>query len=335
VNIALSLSGNVWLADCDVEEPNAHIFLHVKIDSREPVFVPVPLINYADDEISDSIKGIWSRIMRDETQKNEQQEQDLRLKENMDLIKHKILVMSGKGGVGKTTVAVNLALGLALEGFTVGILDVDIHGPNIAKMLGVENLQMTSDGKRIEPIDVFPNLKAVSIALAGYGPDAPIIWRGPLKMGAIKQFLADVYWQELDYLVIDSPPGTGDEPLSVCQLIPDMDGTVIVTTPQDVAILDSRKSINFAKQLSIPVLGVIENMSVLTCPHCGKEVELFGNGGGARAADDMGVPFLGRVPIDPEIVHAGDIGRPFVAGDDKNTTVQAVKSIVTKLILKA
>ncbi len=269
-----------------------------------------------------------------EDRKQQQQQQDERLKKNMELIKHKILVMSGKGGVGKTTVAVNLALGLALEGYSVGVLDVDIHGPNIAKMFGIEDRQLASNGEMIEPIDVFPNVKAISIALAGYGPDAPIIWRGPLKMGAIKQFLADVSWQELDYLVIDSPPGTGDEPLSVCQLIPEMDGAVIVTTPQDVAILDSRKSINFAKQLSIPVLGVVENMSILVCPHCGKEIELFGTGGGERAAEDMQVPFLGRIPLDPDIVRAGDLGKPFIGGETQNPTVQSVKEIVKKIVPK-
>jgi ATP-binding protein involved in chromosome partitioning len=269
-----------------------------------------------------------------EDRKQQQQQQDERLKKNMELIKHKILVMSGKGGVGKTTVAVNLALGLALEGYSVGVLDVDIHGPNIAKMFGIEDRQLASNGEMIEPIDVFPNVKAISIALAGYGPDAPIIWRGPLKMGAIKQFLADVSWQELDYLIIDSPPGTGDEPLSVCQLIPEMDGAVIVTTPQDVAILDSRKSINFAKQLSIPVLGVVENMSILVCPHCRKEIELFGTGGGERAAEDMRVPFLGRIPLDPDIVRAGDLGKPFIGGETQNPTVQSVKEIVKKIVPK-
>jgi ATP-binding protein involved in chromosome partitioning len=269
-----------------------------------------------------------------EDRKQQQQQQDERLKKNMELIQHKILVMSGKGGVGKTTVAVNLALGLALEGYSVGVLDVDIHGPNIAKMFGIEDRQLASNGEMIEPIEVFPNVKAISIALAGYGPDAPIIWRGPLKMGAIKQFLADVYWQKLDYLIIDSPPGTGDEPLSVCQLIPEMDGAVIVTTPQDVAILDSRKSINFAKQLSIPVLGVVENMSILVCPHCGKEIELFGTGGGERAAEDMRVPFLGRIPLDPDIVRAGDLGKPFIGGESQNPTVRSVKEIVKKIVPK-
>lgn len=260
-----------------------------------------------------------------------QQEQDARLERNMQDIKHTLLVMSGKGGVGKSTVAVNIALGLAEEGYEVGILDVDIHGPNIAKMLGIEDRVLEADGNEIEPVEVIPHLKAISLALAGYGHDTPIIWRGPLKMGAIKQFLADVRWGSLDYLIIDSPPGTGDEPLSVCQLIPKMDGAVIVTTPQDVAILDSRKSINFARQLQIPVLGVVENMSGFICPHCDKEVDLFGTGGGERAAEDMGVPFLGRIPMDPRIVKSGDQGRPYIAAVREGPTADAIREMVGSL----
>ena len=263
--------------------------------------------------------------------KEQTEEQDKRLEQNMSGIKHKLLVMSGKGGVGKSTFAVNLALGLAMEGFRVGVLDVDIHGPNVAKMLGIEDRHLTSDGEYIEPIEVFPNLTAVSLALAGYGHDTPIIWRGPLKMGAIKQFLSDVRWSELDYLIIDSPPGTGDEPLSVCQLIPGMDGAVIVTTPQDVALLDSRKSVNFARQLNIPVIGVVENMSGLVCPHCGREIDLFGRGGGEKTAADMQVPFLGSVPLDPEVVKSGDAGKPFIASRDGNPVTEAVREIVKKL----
>jgi len=263
--------------------------------------------------------------------KEQTEEQEKRLEQNMSGIKHKLLVMSGKGGVGKSTFAVNLALGLAMEGFRVGVLDVDIHGPNVAKMLGIEDKHLTSDGEYIEPIEVFPNLTAVSLALAGYGHDTPIIWRGPLKMGAIKQFLSDVRWSELDYLIIDSPPGTGDEPLSVCQLIPGMDGAVIVTTPQDVALLDSRKSVNFARQLNIPVVGVVENMSGLVCPHCGKEIELFGRGGGEKTAEEMQVPFLGSVPLDPGVVKSGDAGKPFIANRDGNPVTEAVREIVKKI----
>lgn len=264
-------------------------------------------------------------------QQAERQEQDARLEKNMKDIKHTILVMSGKGGVGKSTVAVNIALGLAEKGYEVGILDVDIHGPNIAKMLGIEDRVLEADGTEIAPVEVVPNLKAISLALAGYGHDTPIIWRGPLKMGAIKQFLADVHWGSLDYLIIDSPPGTGDEPLSVCQLIPKMDGAVIVTTPQDVAVLDSRKSINFARQLDIPVLGVIENMSGFICPHCDEEVDLFGTGGGERAAEDMGVPFLGRIPMDPRIVKSGDQGRPYIAAVRESPTTDAIRKMVGSL----
>ena len=264
-------------------------------------------------------------------QRAAQQEQDARLEKNMQDIKHTLLVMSGKGGVGKSTVAVNIALGLAEKGYEVGILDVDIHGPNIAKMLGIEDRVLEADGNEIEPVEVIPHLKAISLALAGYGHDTPIIWRGPLKMGAIKQFLADVRWGSLDYLIIDSPPGTGDEPLSVCQLIPKMDGAVIVTTPQDVAILDSRKSINFARQLQIPVLGVVENMSGFICPHCDKEVDLFGTGGGERAAEDMGVPFLGRIPMDPRIVKSGDQGRPYIAAVRESPTADAIREMVGSL----
>jgi ATP-binding protein involved in chromosome partitioning len=265
--------------------------------------------------------------------KNEQEEQDKRLKENMSAINHIIMVMSGKGGVGKTTVAVNLAMGLAEMDYQVGILDVDIHGPNVAKMLGIEKYRLTgSEQNGIDPAEPLPNLKAVSLALAGYERDTPFIWRGPLKMGVIKQFLGDVQWGPLDYLIIDSPPGTGDEPLSVCQLIPSMTGSIVVTTPQEVAILDSRKSITFSKQLNIPVLGVVENMSGYVCPHCGKEVDLFGTGGGEKAAEEMEVPFLGRIPIESAIVKAGDQGRPYIVNKETSPSGDAIRGILDKIV---
>jgi len=259
-------------------------------------------------------------------------EQEKRLKERMLKIKHKLIVISGKGGVGKTTVAVNLAYGLAVKGNKVGILDVDIHGPNIAKMLGIENKRLVGSDLGIEPMEVLPNLKAVSLALLFDNKDQPIIWRGPLKMITIKQFLADVNWGELDYLIIDSPPGTGDEPLSVCQLIPDLDGAIIVTTPQDVAILDSRKSVIFAKELKVPVAGIIENMGGFICPHCKKEIDLFGTGGGEKSAQDLKVPFLGRIPIEPEIVKSGDSGQPFVYFRNKTTTANTINDIIDKIV---
>jgi len=262
----------------------------------------------------------------------EREEQDLRLQANMDKVKHKIIVMSGKGGVGKTTVAINLAYALSQSGAKVGIVDTDIHGPNIAKMLGIEKETIGgTEMGMLKPIEVRPNLKAVSMALLGYDTDRPIIWRGPLKAGVIKQFLADFEWGELDYLIVDSPPGTGDEPLSVCQLIPNVTGSIIVTTPQDVAVLDSRKAVIFSKELNIPVIGIIENMSGMVCPHCGKEIEVFKKNGGLKASKELKVPFLGSVPFDIEFVEAGDNGTPFVTFDNPSKSSQAFAQIVKKI----
>ncbi len=258
--------------------------------------------------------------------------QDKRLKNKMLNIKYKLIVMSGKGGVGKTTIAVNLAYGLAVKGNKVGLLDVDIHGPNTPKMLGIEEERLVGSELGIEPIKVISNLKVVSLALLLENKDQPIIWRGPLKMITIKQFLSDVNWGELDYLIIDSPPGTGDEPLSVCQLIPDINGTIIVTTPQDVAILDSRKSVLFAKELKVPIVGIIENMSGFVCPHCKKEINLFGIGGGEKSAQDLKVPFLGRIPIEPEMVKSGDSGQPFIHFRKEIRTANIIDGIIDKVI---
>lgn len=234
-------------------------------------------------------------------------------KENLARVKHKLVVMSGKGGVGKSTVAVNLALSLAKRGYAVGLLDADMHGPSVPKMLGLPNLPLsaTEDG-RIAPAIVSPNMKVISIAFLLRDRDSPIIWRGPLKMGAIKQFLEDVDWGALDYLVVDLPPGTGDEPLSIAQLVPTPDGAVIVTTPQDVALLSVRKSINFARVTGLKVLGLIENMTGIKCPHCGNEIEVFGHGATEKATKDLSVPLLGRLPLSLEIARSGDAGKPFV-----------------------
>ena len=267
-----------------------------------------------------------------EIEEKERSEQEERLRINMDKIRHKIIVMSGKGGVGKTTVAVNLAYALSQSGAKVGIVDTDIHGPNIAKMLGIEKETIGgTEMGRLKPIEVRPNLKAVSMALLGYDTDRPIIWRGPLKAGVIKQFLADFEWGELDYMVVDSPPGTGDEPLSVCQLIPKITGSVVVTTPQDVAVLDSRKAVLFSKELNIPVIGIIENMSGMVCPHCGKEIDVFKRNGGIKASNELNVPFLGSVPFELEFVEAGDNGTPFVAFDNPSKSSQAFSQIVKKI----
>jgi len=270
--------------------------------------------------------------MEEKDRKTQELEQEKRLKERMLKIKHKLIVISGKGGVGKSTIAVNLAYGLAVKGNRVGILDVDIHGPNVAKMLGIEGKRLVGSDAGIEPMEVLPNLKAVSLALLFENQDQPIIWRGPLKMITIKQFLADVNWGELDYLIIDSPPGTGDEPLSVCQLIPNMNGVIIVTTPQEVAILDSRKSILFAKELKVPIVGIIENMSGFICPHCNKEIDLFGRGGGEKSAHDLNVPFLGRIPVEPEMVKLGDSGQPFIHFRNETPTANIMDGIINRVI---
>ena len=260
-------------------------------------------------------------------------EQEKRLKDNMANIRHKILVISGKGGVGKTTVAVNLAYGLALKGYQVGILDIDLHGPNVAKMLNIENEKLSgTDSGMIEPFKVLPNLKVISIALIIENPEMPIIWRGPLKSITIRQFLSDVVWGKLDYLIIDSPPGTGDEPLSTCQLIPRVSGVIIVTTPQDVAILDSTKAVYFARELKVPVIGIVENMSGLICPYCKKKIDLFKSGGGEKSANNLDVPFLGRIPIEPEMVKAGDSGKPYIHFNKDTETAKTIKQIEEKII---
>lgn len=262
----------------------------------------------------------------------EREEQDKRLAETIAKVRHKFLVLSGKGGVGKTTVAVNLAMGFALRGYEVGLLDVDIHGPNVPKMLGIQGQMLESLGSKIVPIHAAAHLKVVSMATLLPDPDSPVIWRGPLKMVAIKQFLSDVNWGELDFLIVDCPPGTGDEPLSTIQLIPKIDGGIIVTTPQEVALLDSRKCVNFVRELKLPVTGIIENMSGLICPHCGENIELFKTGGGERAAIQMGVPFLGRLPIEPEIVVSGDEGKPFLLNIKNSETAKKIDEIVNSIL---
>ncbi|OIO00174.1 MAG: ATP-binding protein [Elusimicrobia bacterium CG_4_10_14_0_2_um_filter_56_8] len=231
------------------------------------------------------------------------------IKEKMARIRRKILIMSNKGGVGKSTIAVNFAALLAARGLKTGLLDIDIHGPSVARMTGQEGKPHGTDGKSIDPLEAAPNLKMISMGSIMKEGYAPVIWRGPLKLTVLKQFLADVNWGDLDTLVIDAPPGTGDEPLTICQLIPEMTGAVVVTTGQAVALLDSRKAVNFLKQVGIPVLGILENMTVFNCPHCAGKISLFKTGGGAQAAAEMGVPFLGSVPFDPAVVDAGDSGK--------------------------
>ncbi len=254
-----------------------------------------------------------------------------KLESRLCRIKHKIVVLSGKGGVGKSTVAVNLAVALMLSGKRVGLLDVDIHGPSIPTMLGLEGETILESEDGLLPIEL-GDIKVMSLGFLIRNQDDAIIWRGPMKMGVIKQFLQDVTWGELDYLIIDSPPGTGDEPLSVCQLISSLDGAVIVTTPQKVAAIDVRKSVTFCRQLKVPVLGVVENMSGFVCPGCGIITNIFCSGAGQEIAQDMGVPFLGSIPIDPQIAEACDNGRSYIHHYAASQSAQRMQEII-KLII--
>ncbi len=254
------------------------------------------------------------------------------LKDRMDKIRHKIMVLSGKGGVGKSTVAVNLALALALEGKQVGLLDLDFHGPSIPKLLRLEGQPLKMVDKQIMPVAFTHGIKVMSMGFLLPDENAAVIWRGPLKMGAIKQLLAEVCWGELDFLIIDFPPGTGDEALSAAQLLPESDGAVIVTTPQDLSLTDVRKSIDFCRQVKVPILGVIENMSGLVCPHCKTVIDVFKRGGGEVMAKELNVPFLCRIPLEPMIVQASDQGMPFIYHYGKTEAAKAFAQAVTPLL---
>lgn len=276
----------------------------------------------------DSCKDASCSARTRQSGESDQDFQDRRkLQERLCRIRCKILVMSGKGGVGKSTVAVNLAVALRLAGKRVGLLDVDIHGPSIPTMLGLENRSPEGDQGQLLPIDI-DGLKVMSLGFFLRNPDEAVIWRGPLKMGAIKQFLKDVAWGDLDFLIVDSPPGTGDEPLSVCQLIGRVDGAVIVTTPQKVAAVDVRKSITFCRELKVPVIGVVENMSGFACPQCGALTPILRTGGGQRIALDMNVPFLGSIPIDPQIAVCCDEGRPFIQHVANSPATSKLREII-------
>jgi ATP-binding protein involved in chromosome partitioning len=259
-------------------------------------------------------------------------EETQKVSDALNNIKNRLLVFSGKGGVGKSTVAANLGLALSERQLMVGLIDIDIHGPNLAKMLGVEGKRLEEGGEnKILPVAVTKNLSLVSMSFLLQNTDTPVIWRGPLKMKLIQQFLSDVVWGKLDWLIIDSPPGTGDEPLSVAQLIP-ASGAIIVTTPQEVSLLDSRKAVNFARQLNLHIYGIVENMSGLACPHCGTQIDLFKRGGGEKAAKELGIPFLGSIPIDPQIVQLGDDGKPFIVHNPESQASRAFNSIVEKIL---
>lgn len=253
------------------------------------------------------------------------------LENNLNRIQHKIIVLSGKGGVGKSTVSANLALSLALGGKKVGLLDVDFHGPSIPRLMGLEGRQVEMNNEKLVPVNFTENLKVLSLGMLVERQDA-VIWRGPMKMGAIKQMLKDVEWGDLDYLIFDSPPGTGDEPLSVVQLVKHPTGALVVTTPQAISTLDVRRSIQFCEKLNLPVLGVIENMSGFVCPSCGATHDIFKTGGGKKMSDEMHVKFLGKIPIEPQIVTASDEGKPFVYHYGKSKTAQAFLAMVDQMV---
>jgi ATP-binding protein involved in chromosome partitioning len=275
-----------------------------------------------------------SKINKHSESKRAALEQERKLKMKMSKIKHKIAVISGKGGVGKSTITVNLAAAFALKrrADRIGILDADIHGPCVPKMLGLKGQKLVGGpAGLIFPVTDQRGIKVVSMDFLLPNDEAPIIWRGPLKMRVIQQFLSDISWGELDFLFIDLPPGTGDEPLSVMQLLPDIDGVIIVTIPSEVSQAVVKKAITFAKQLGVPVIGIIENMSGFVCPKCGAQINIFSVGGGEKIAQELSVPYLGEIPIDPSICTNSDSGIPFVDKNVASPTAEAFAGIVTKI----
>jgi ATP-binding protein involved in chromosome partitioning len=262
------------------------------------------------------------------TQKDEEERE---LAHALKQIRHKLVVMSGKGGVGKSSVAVSLALGLARRGKKVGLMDVDLHGPNVLRMLGLKQPLDLSQAQFALPPDLFDNLKVISVEAIMRDREMAVIWRGPLKHQLIRQFLSEVQWGSLDYLVVDSPPGTGDEPMSVAQTIPDAQA-IIVTTPQEISLADVRKSLNFCEKINMKVVGIVENMSGYACPHCGKDLPLFKRGGGEKTALAAKVPFLGALPFDPQVVEAADQGQLLDVKEADSPFFQALHPIVDRIL---
>jgi Mrp family chromosome partitioning ATPase len=242
----------------------------------------------------------------------------------MENVAHKFIVLSGKGGVGKSSTAVNLAVWLSMQDKSVGLLDIDIHGPSIPKLLNLEDRGVQAEGDKIKPVLYSNTLKIMSIGFFLQNQNDALIWRGPMKHNLIKQFVTDVFWGELDYLVVDCPPGTGDEPLSIAQLLGRIDGAIIITTPQQLAVIDVKKCITFCKQLNLPILGVIENMSGLVCPHCQHRIDIFKAGGGEKMAKEFDVPFLGSIPLDAAMVSACDSGQPFLNSNSQSPAAKAL-----------
>lgn len=286
-----------------------------------------PQSNEADEKSCDGLCSSCTDKMSCDDPRAQQKE----TADRMIRIKHKIVVGSGKGGVGKSTVTVNLAAALQSRGYKVGILDADITGPNIPKLLGIENVKLMAGPEGLQPADA-SGIKTVSMALLLKNRESPVVWRGPMKMAALKQFVSDVNWGDLDFLLVDLPPGTSDEPISAAQLISGLDGAIIVTTPQEVALLDSRKAVNMFLMMNVPMLGIIENMSGLICPHCGKMIDVFKTGGVENAAKELDVPFLGAIPLDAEISRLGDMGKTFTKNE--TAAAKAFDKVVDAILIR-
>jgi ATP-binding protein involved in chromosome partitioning len=263
---------------------------------------------------------------------SQQQLEEAMLAKRMDDIRQKILVMSGKGGVGKSTVAANLAVGLSQAGMCVGLLDVDVHGPSIPQLLGLQGQGARLIEHELQPVKVNDRLSVMSIGFLVTSANDAVIWRGPMKYNMIRQFLKDVNWGRLDYLVVDSPPGTGDEPLAVAQLVGKPASAVLVTTPQDLAVSDARRSVGFCRSVGLPILGIVENMSGFACPACGHHVDIFKTSGGEALASEMSVPFLGRVPLDPAVVSNGDAGHPLTCMTSVAGSARSFREIVQTVL---
>jgi len=260
-------------------------------------------------------------------------DEEMEIQKALSQIRHKLLVMSGKGGVGKSSVAAYLAVALAKRGNKVGLMDVDLHGPSIPRLLGLRgSLKESLEGGKVEAIQYLPTMWVMSIeSLMGENRDLATIWRGPIKMGIIKQFIGEINWKDLDYMVIDSPPGTGDEPLTVAQTVPDAKA-VIVTTPQEISLADIRKSINFCRQVNMHILGIVENMSGLICPHCGKRIDLFKAHGGREIAEKEGLTLLGTLPLEPNVVAEGDAGSVDFLDNSELAYTQAFNQMVDTVV---
>lgn len=270
------------------------------------------------------------------TQQGMHEQEERGIKQTLSMIKHKIVVMSGKGGVGKSSVAAYLSVALAKKGYKVGLLDVDLHGPSIPRLLGLKTgILAGSEADRVPAVQYLSNMWVVSIeSLMGENRDIATIWRGPMKIGIIRQFIGEIDWQNLDYMIIDSPPGTGDEPLTVAQTVPDAKA-IIVTTPQEISLADIRKSIDFCRQVNMEILGVVENMSGLICPHCGKMIELFKTKGGSQIAEKEKLTLLGTLPLEPEVITHADIGGVEFLNDRDLAFTRAFDKLVNAVVNRA